>query len=180
MISVVLVVINTVVIEQIFRRVVHMDHYDTQTKYIINLSQKLTIAQFINSAIVTCVIDILYNDNVFGPGGLIYTMFYFFVINAVSGPVINYIDISYVIKLIKQKIYFKQKDKCMLTQVEANQILEYPRHEIEISYADIMKTMYISIFYSTVVPIGQYISIVGIIFYYWVEKYIIVKRKTIN
>lgn len=61
MISVVLVVINTVVIEQIFRRVVHMDHYDTQTKYIINLSQKLTIAQFINSAIVTCVIDILYN-----------------------------------------------------------------------------------------------------------------------
>lgn len=30
--------------------------------------------------------------------------------------------------------------------------------------------MYISIFYSTVVPIGQYISIVGIIFYYWVEK----------
>lgn len=34
-------------------------------------------------------------------------------------------------------------------------ICEYPPHEIEICYADIMKTMYVTIFYSTVVPVGM-------------------------
>jgi hypothetical protein len=43
-----------------------------------------------------------------------------------------------------------------------------------------MKTMYISIFYSPVVPIGLFITIVGFSVFYWVEKYVILRKKSIK
>lgn len=107
-------------------------------------------------------------------------MFYFFIVNAVGNPMANLMDPDYFLMLMKKWFYKRQSSKCLLTQQEANDICEYPRHEIERSYADIMTMMYVTIFYSTVVPLGQIIGIVGLIFYYWVEKYIVLRRKTIK
>ena len=59
-------------------------------------------------------------------------------------------------------------------------LMEYPRHEIELAYADIIKTIYITVFYAPVCPIGLFLSLIGFMFQYWVEKYTILRRKHIR
>lgn len=49
---------------------------------------------------------------------------------------------------------------------------EKPIYEIEMSYAKIISIMYNSIFYSTVLPMGIFWSIISLSFYYWSEKVI--------
>ena len=44
-------------------------------------------------------------------------------------------------------------------------------------YAEIMKTMWFTFFYAPAIPIGIVWSAVGILFYYWVDKVIIVILK---
>jgi len=43
-----------------------------------------------------------------------------------------------------------------------------------------MKTMWFTFLYSTVVPLGSIISFIGLIFYYWVDKYNIIHKFTAN
>lgn len=47
-------------------------------------------------------------------------------------------------------------------------------------YADIMKTMWFTFFYSPVMPIGTAISLVGLIGYYFTDKYNLIFRRTVK
>lgn len=47
-------------------------------------------------------------------------------------------------------------------------------------YADIMKTMWFTFFYCSIVPGGTVCSLLGIVFYYWVDKYNVLFRRTIT
>ena len=85
--------------------IVNFEVLNTHTEYYINISQKMSLALFINTAIVTCAIYIFYTHNIYGPGGLIYIIFYFFVVNAISMPLLNILDIDYIWKLIKIEYY---------------------------------------------------------------------------
>lgn len=69
---------------------------NTYTEKYINISQKMSLTLFVNTAVVTCAIYLFYIKNIFGPGGLIYIMFYFFVVNAISMPLMNLLDIDYI------------------------------------------------------------------------------------
>jgi hypothetical protein len=80
------------------------------------MAQKLTLGLFLNSAIVTCMISLYITKNIFGPGGLIYTMFYFFIINSVTTPLLNLIDLDNVIRSIKIWHHKRKGPACKLTQ----------------------------------------------------------------
>lgn len=43
-----------------------------------------------------------------------------------------------------------------------------------------MKTMWFTFFYGTCIPIGFFFSIITLILYYWVDKYNIIRRRTIK
>ena len=78
---------------------------------------------FVNLHLILTLFIIFINNNIenlFGPGGLIYTIFYFFLMNAFLTPLINFIDPAYIIKKLKQIYYCKIKSKYSLTQMEAN------------------------------------------------------------
>lgn len=47
-------------------------------------------------------------------------------------------------------------------------------------YADIMKTMWFTFFYCSCIPIGILVSAASLIYYYWVDKYNVLKRRTIK
>ena len=48
--------------------------------------------------------------------------------------------------------------------------MEKPTYDLEISYASILSTMFLTIFYSSILPIGIVLSIVSLIIFYWTEK----------
>ena len=43
-------------------------------------------------------------------------------------------------------------------------------------YADIMKTMWFTFLYSPILPLGSVFSAIGLIMYYWVDKYNIINK----
>ncbi len=59
-------------------------------------------------------------------------------------------------------------------------MLENPDYNIGKRYADIMKTMWFTFFYSPVIPFATLFSIIGLILYYWVDKYNILRRRTVK
>jgi hypothetical protein len=47
-------------------------------------------------------------------------------------------------------------------------------------YADIMKTMWFTFLYGNAIPLGIILSMIGLICYYWVDKYNVMRRRTIK
>ncbi len=47
-------------------------------------------------------------------------------------------------------------------------------------YSDIMKTMWFTCFYSQLIPIGGFLSMLGLSIYYWVDKYNLIRRRTVT
>lgn len=58
--------------------------------------------------------------------------------------------------------------------------MENPSYSIGKRYADIMKTMWFTFFYSPAIPMGTALSIVGLIFYYFVDKFNLLYRRTVK
>lgn len=47
-------------------------------------------------------------------------------------------------------------------------------------FAEIIETMWFTFLYSTLTPVGAIITIFGLIVYYWVDKYNLLRRSSIN
>ena len=47
-------------------------------------------------------------------------------------------------------------------------------------YAEIIERMWFTYLYATLVPIGAFISVVGIIIYYWIDKYNLLRRSAVT
>lgn len=58
-----IVIYNQFIISAVIYRIVRSEHLSTKTKFNINYSFKLSIALFINTAIISFIVDILMFDN---------------------------------------------------------------------------------------------------------------------
>jgi hypothetical protein len=58
--------------------------------------------------------------------------------------------------------------------------MEQPNYTMGKRYADIMKTMWFTFFYSSVIPTATIWSMVGLVIYYWADKYNLIFRRTIK
>lgn len=47
-------------------------------------------------------------------------------------------------------------------------------------YSDIMKTMWFTFFYGSIIPIGPTLSCIGLSFYYYIDLYNILTRRTVK
>ena len=58
--------------------------------------------------------------------------------------------------------------------------MEHPSYAMGKRYADIMKTMWFTFFFSPVIPIGTLISFLGLVMYYFADKYNLIHRRTVK
>lgn len=58
--------------------------------------------------------------------------------------------------------------------------MEKPDYLTAKRYADIMKTMWFTFFYGTAIPLGLPLSCASLIFYYWIDKYNLLFRRTVK
>jgi len=72
------------------------------------------------------------------------------------------------------------KSLSVATQAEANFIAESPDYLQSKRYADIMKTMWFTFMYGAAIPLGIVFSIIGLSIYYFVDKYNLLRRRTVK
>lgn len=58
--------------------------------------------------------------------------------------------------------------------------MEHPDYLSAKRYSDIMKTMWFTFFYGSIIPIGPVLSCIGLSFYYYIDLYNILTRRTVK
>ena len=55
-------------------------------------------------------------------------------------------------------------------------MLEYPEYDIGKRYGEVLEIIWFTFLYMTLIPIGGVISAVGLVLYYWIDKYNLLRR----
>ena len=194
-ISVQIVLFNKFILGQVYHKIVDKELISTKSKFNISFATKLTIALFMNTAMMSYFIDILGEKNYYGPGGFIFTESFVFLWNALIPPLVWLTDPWTHQKNHKraEEIKKAQRKQCYLTQKECNELNEQVEYTQGKRYADIMKTMWVIIptptpiklfqftfLYGTCIPFGIIMSVLNLIIYYWIDKYNLLRRRTIK
>ncbi|EAR87534.2 transmembrane protein, putative (macronuclear) [Tetrahymena thermophila SB210] len=181
-ISAIIVLFNKFVLAEVFHHIADSERWSTKTKLNISFADSLSLGLFLNSAIITYVVEILYYKNYYGPGGFIYTESWVFLWNAILPPLVWIINPYQIYKENKRKkqLQLAKQKMCFLTQQEANELMEeYPYIQGK-RYADIMKTMWFTFLYAPCIPLGNFFSMFNLVIYYYIDKYNILRNSTVK
>jgi hypothetical protein len=179
-ISILIVFVNKFGVGKILHYIVDGEKWGLKTEFQISYAKKYSVCLFLNAAGISYVIDLLYKGNVYGNGGFIYNESLIFCLNAAMGPVIWIIDPWSIAKDYYRNQELEKGEHSLLTQQEANELMEKPDYLSAKRYADIMKTMWFTFFFGTAIPLGLPLSWAGLFGYYWADKYNLLYRRTVK
>ena len=188
--SILICIINSLLTWTI-RRLAGSEKRGTQTSYSTAIAKKQAIASLFNTSFTTILVEIIMSEgfsltsnfltgldtvNIYGKGGIIENMFTTFIISALYSPIFNLIDLSYIWKKCQQDKVLEGDDIPDMTQAEANALFEGPKPNMSLKYSVLLKTMLLTSFYAPAMPICLPITILGLIFLYWTDKYLLLRR----
>ncbi|CAD8147563.1 unnamed protein product [Paramecium octaurelia] len=179
-ISMTIVLFNKFGVAKIVHYIVDDEKISNKTKFQISFVYKYALALFLNAAIISFLVDIVILKNVKGAGGFIQNESQIFVLNAIFPPFIWFVDPWSLCKNIWRKYIISKGEKALLTQQEANKLMEEPDYLSAKRYSDVMKTMWFTFMYGTAIPLGTLFSAFGILIYYFVDYYNILRRRTVK
>lgn len=58
--------------------------------------------------------------------------------------------------------------------------MEFPNYDIGKRYAEVMEIMWFTFLYMSLIPVGGIISCFGLMLYYWIDKYNLLRRSSIT
>lgn len=97
-------------------------------------------------------------------------MYYIFIVNALAPPILTIFNPFRMMKYFKRRILINKKTESTLTQFEAHKLFEEDIQDIPSQYAVIIKTMLLTSFYFTAMPIVCVFTIIGLCLFYWANK----------
>jgi len=97
-ISTLIVIFNKFGLAILVHRIVDAEKWSTKTKLNISYANKLSIALFVNTALITFAVEIITFGNYYGVGGMIYTEYIVFIFNAIIPPLAWIVDPWSIIK----------------------------------------------------------------------------------
>lgn len=96
--------------------------------------------------------------------------------NVFIGPMSNFLNPFHFLRWFKRWQISSQGDKCKLTQKEADMWFEGPPFDIAQRYANHIKTLMISLFFVSILPLSLPLGMLAIFVHHSVEKYLLLKR----
>ena len=173
-ITIIISLIN-LLFEYIMKYFTKMEKQKSMTNYYLSFSIKLSIFTFLTSALVPLIPEVL-NGNLkkHNNKNLITNMLFIFLANSFFTPILWTLNVPLIVKKIR--IYFIERKRIpdsmhYKTQKELNELYEYPDMSISSKYSYISKTLFMTMFYLPIFPLGVLISIIGFILVYFLEKY---------
>lgn len=97
-------------------------------------------------------------------------MYYIFIVNALAPPLLTIFNPLRILKYFKRRILMNQKAESTLTQSEAHKLFEEDIQNFPSQYAVIIKTMLLTSFYFTAMPIVCVFTVIGLCLFYWANK----------
>ena len=174
LITIIISLIN-LLFEFIMKYFTKMEKQKSMTNYYLSFSIKLSVFTFVTSALVPLIPNAL-NENLkkHNNRNLITNILFICLANSFLTPILWTLNLRLIIKKIR--IYFIERKKIpdsmhYKTQKELNELYEYPDMEISSKYSYISKTLFMTMFYLPIFPLGVLISLLGLILAYFLEKF---------
>ena len=149
------------------------ERHHTITDFSTSVAFKLTLAQFVNTALIVMVVNSDWEDQWFITGGLASAMTTLFITNAIIPPLHYYLSPMYCIRRYKMR---RAQKKGFISQGSANDLFEGPPVNMAKRYANVTKTMLMTFFYAPILPVSFLISGIALFVEYWVDKYLLLRR----
>ena len=109
-------------------------------------------------------------------GGLFIATNGVFITNALLNPCLYTINFGFLFAKFKRWFYRRQGHNCTLTQGQANKTFENPDFPIQQTSAALINTLWFTMFYCSVLPIGILFSLLCFIYEYFVLKVYFYKK----
>lgn len=100
---------------------------------------------------------------------------YFF--SAFFVPFIWFVNPWYLWKKVQ---IFAFRGSLLVTQNQANKIMEFPEYNIGKRYAEIIEMVWFTYFYASLIPIGALLALIGASLFYWVDKYNLLRKSSVK
>lgn len=193
--SLIVVAINIIIIE-IMRALVRFERHADASSAVFALTFKITVAQFLNTAIIPLVMNAklslplfrnLYEGSLFQEMGFLsgdYSDFdrewYATVGAALTITMCANIVVPhagpYMKALVARPLKIKVLGKRALTKVEFDKLYEYERFEIEKRYAALLNYLLVSVLYSAAMPFMLVLAAANFSIAYCLDKYAILRN----
>jgi len=170
-----LVVVINVILGRVIRLLSAYEKHETYSKYHLSVAVKLTMALFINSGITPLFVN-YGREDWFDSGGLMVDIFYNTLSLCFVSPFAYLFNPVHLVKKCKQRSEVKKGEDSKLTQRQANHLFEGPPLDMAQRYANTMLLFLMTVFYVYPMPIMPLLTMCGVGFQYWVEKYILLRR----
>ena len=100
-----------------------------------------------------------------------------FFVNGFVVPVIWLINPIDLIKRISRNNHY---GSAYLTQKEAHQLMEKPPFPMGKLYSEIIETIWFTFLYSSIIPVGGIVTLIGLSLHYFVDKITLMKRSSVT
>ncbi|OMJ73060.1 hypothetical protein SteCoe_28337 [Stentor coeruleus] len=177
-ISLVTVIIN-ILLSFLIRKYSKFESYISHTTYNLSVMDKIVIFMFFNTIILKISVYAgAHGSHWFAKDGLAYSVFWLEMVNAFVSPILYLINFENLVKMFRRYLAIKNYNKIgvlKLSQYRANKIFQGPKLDLADRFANILKTVVLSLFFAPIVPIGVLIGILGIIFETVIFKYMLIR-----
>jgi hypothetical protein len=82
--------------------------------------------------------------------------------NAIIPTIFNFLDFGWLYQRYCQRTQKLKGKRCTLTQQELNNLFKDPEFDFISAYSNIIKTMFFTSLFSSYIPLGTLINVVGI------------------
>ena len=167
-VSIIIAIMNYIA-KFLLKKLTLIEINETTTDFYRSYSLKLTVFNFVTTAIIPVVSNFI-NANKWGDSDvLVNNLLMIFIMNILFPPVLFYFGPDLIFKLFQRaKARFDLKDvkfeKGMYTQEELNEIFENPDMNIISKYSYISNAILIPLFFMSIFPIGMIFGFAGLCF----------------
>ena len=174
----IVILFNKLCMSVLFHKFTDLERSETTSKFQYSFAFKYCLGLFFTTALMTLVVEAITLDNYYRHEyRVIEVETIMFFLNSFFVPLFWLIHPFYLAKRLQQ--YFKFGKK-YLPQSEANELMEYAEYDMGKRYAEVIEVMWFTFLYATLIPLGTLISCAGLMLYYWVDKYNLLRRSAIK
>lgn len=179
LITFVVIIINFI-LRKVLRLFTQLERRTTYTAIESEIVFKISIAYFINTAIVVLLVNkIVLKREIWGPRGVIANIITIQIISIFSDSLYYMFNPYYIINkirksLLKREVLSSRKNKVL--QCELNQAYEGMTFDIAERYYMCFKTISVAFFFQTVMPYLLLFAVVEFFITYWTQKYVLIHR----
>ena len=174
-ISSIVIANNNAILSKIVRYISKFERHETYTKFNLTIAIKLTACMLINTAAIPFIVK-PNKEKWFRQNGLANDALLIVATMNIITPTINLIGFSNLYKKLRIKLEVCKGKKSKMTQKEANKLYEGLEFDQPFLYATTMTTFFITCFFTPLIPMLPIISIIGLIYKYYVDKYLLLRR----